>query len=183
MKIRKGGPGDAPVMMAMLDGAVAWLASNGRTGQWGSEPWSADPRRVERIAGIARDDEIWAAEVDGSPAGVMAVSPGPPHYVDPIGEPELYITLLVTDRAFAGHGVGAALISKAKDEARAKGAACCASTATAAATGGSSSTTGATASSRSGTSPWATGRESCCPSVSGASPSPPCKTGRRDAAW
>jgi GNAT superfamily N-acetyltransferase len=122
MRIRKGGPEDAPVMMAMLDGAVAWLAANGRTGQWGSEPWSDDPRRVERIAGIARDDEIWVAEVDGRPAGVMAVAPGPPHYVDPIDEPELYITLLVTDRAFAGHGVGAALIGKAKHEARAKGA-------------------------------------------------------------
>ncbi|NVI92638.1 GNAT family N-acetyltransferase [Actinomadura sp. BRA 177] len=121
-EIRRGGPGDAPLMLAMLDGAVAWLAANGRTGQWGSEPWSEDPRRVERITGIARDDEIWVAEVDGRPAGVMAVAPHPPRYVDPIDEPELYITLLVTDRAFAGHGVGGALIAKAKDEARAKGA-------------------------------------------------------------
>ena len=43
------------------------------------------------------------------------------HYVDPVDEPELYITLLVTDRAFAGHGVGGALIAKARDEAGAKG--------------------------------------------------------------
>ncbi|WP_433469063.1 GNAT family N-acetyltransferase [Spirillospora sp. CA-128828] len=122
MQIRKGGPDDAPAMLAMLDGAVAWLAANGRAGQWGSEPWSGDPRRVERIAGMARDDEIWVAEVNGRAAGVMAVASGPPHYVDPIDEPELYITLLVTDRAFAGHGVGGSLIAKAKDEARAKGA-------------------------------------------------------------
>lgn len=121
MRMRKGGPDDAPVMMAMLDGAVAWLAANGRTGQWGSEPWSDDPRRVERIAAIARDDEIWVAEVGGRPAGVMAVSSVPPSYVDPIEEPELYITLLVTDRALAGHGVGGALIAKAKEEARGKG--------------------------------------------------------------
>lgn len=121
-RIRRGGPGDAPLMLAMLDGAVAWLAANGRTGQWGSEPWSRDPRRVERITGIARDDEIWVAEVDGRPAGVMAVAPRPPSYVAPIDEPELYITLLVTGRAFAGHGVGGALIGKARDEARAKGA-------------------------------------------------------------
>ncbi|MFD0534950.1 hypothetical protein ACFQY7_15570 [Actinomadura luteofluorescens] len=77
MEIREGGLGDAPAMLAMLDGAVAWLAANGRTGQWGSEPWSLDPRRVERITGIARDDEIWVAEVSGRPAGVMAVAPGP----------------------------------------------------------------------------------------------------------
>ncbi|MFA1544481.1 GNAT family N-acetyltransferase [Actinomadura monticuli] len=121
--IRGGGPADAPLLLAMLDGAVAWLAANGRTGQWGAEPWSGDPRRVERITGIARDDEIWVAEVDGRPAGAMAVAPRPPSYVDPAGEPELYITLLVTDRAFAGLGVGGALIAKARDEARAKGAA------------------------------------------------------------
>ncbi|GAA2305959.1 GNAT family N-acetyltransferase [Actinomadura luteofluorescens] len=121
MEIREGGLGDAPAMLAMLDGAVAWLAANGRTGQWGSEPWSRDPRRVERITGIARDDEIWVAEVGGRPAGVMAVAPGPPHYVAPAEEPELYITLLVTDRAFAGHGVGGALIAKARGEAEAKG--------------------------------------------------------------
>ncbi|MEV3925031.1 GNAT family N-acetyltransferase [Actinomadura coerulea] len=121
MEIHKGGPGDAPMMLAMLDGAVAWLAANGRTGQWGSEPWSEDPRRVERVSGIARGDEIWVARVDGRPAGVMAVASGPPHYVEPAAEPELYITLLVTDRAFAGHGVGGALIAKAREEAGAKG--------------------------------------------------------------
>ncbi|TDC56297.1 GNAT family N-acetyltransferase [Actinomadura sp. KC345] len=121
MEIRRGGAGDAPLMLAMLDGAVAWLTAQGRTGQWGTEPWSGDPRRVERITAIARDDEIWVAEVDGRPAGVMAVAPGPPHYVEAIDDPELYITLLVTDRAFAGQGVGGALIGKAEDEARAKG--------------------------------------------------------------
>jgi GNAT superfamily N-acetyltransferase len=122
MEIREGGPEEAPVIMAMLDGAVAWLASNGRTGQWGAEPWSRDPRRVERIGGIARDDEILVAEVDGRPAGVMAVAPRPPSYIGAIDEPELYITLLVTDRAFAGHGVGAALIAEARRLARERGA-------------------------------------------------------------
>lgn len=122
MEIRSGGPDDVPVIMAMLDGAVAWLASNGRTGQWGAEPWSRDPRRVERITGIARDDEILVAEADGRPAGVMAVAPAPPSYVGAADEPELYITLLVTDRAFAGHGVGAALIGEARRLARARGA-------------------------------------------------------------
>ncbi|MGI5320748.1 GNAT family N-acetyltransferase [Actinomadura nitritigenes] len=122
MEIRSGGPDDVPVIMAMLDGAVAWLASSGRTGQWGAEPWSRDPRRVERITGIARDDEILVAEADGRPAGVMAVAPGPPSYVGAADEPELYITLLVTDRAFAGRGVGAALIGEARRLAGARGA-------------------------------------------------------------
>ncbi|MDL4813892.1 GNAT family N-acetyltransferase [Actinomadura opuntiae] len=122
MRIRRGGPDDVPVIMAMLDGAVAWLASNGRTGQWGAEPWSRDPRRVDRIAGIARDDEILVAEADGRPAGVMAVAPRPPSYIGAAGEPELYITLLVTDRAFGGRGVGGFLIDEAKRLARARDA-------------------------------------------------------------
>lgn len=121
MEIRRGGAADAPIMLAMLDGAVAWLAARGRTGQWGDRPWSDDPRRVERITEIARGDEIWVAEVRGRPAGIMALSPEPMHYVAPADEPELYIKLLVTDRAFAGRGVGRALIGKAADEARARG--------------------------------------------------------------
>ncbi|WP_131739586.1 GNAT family N-acetyltransferase [Actinomadura roseirufa] len=121
MEIRKGGTDDVPAMMAMLDGAVEWLVARGRSGQWGTEPWSARPERVERITGIARTDDIRVAEVDGRPAGVLALSATPPHYVEAAGEPELYITLLVTDRAFAGHGVGGALIGTALDEARAAG--------------------------------------------------------------
>ncbi|QXJ26048.1 GNAT family N-acetyltransferase [Actinomadura graeca] len=121
MEFRRGGTEDVPVILAMLDGAVEWLVANGRAGQWGTEPWSADPRRVERISGIARSDEIWVAEVDGRPAGIMALSAEPPSYVAAIDEPELYITLLLTDRAFAGHGVGRALLGKARDEARARG--------------------------------------------------------------
>ncbi|GAA3982614.1 hypothetical protein GCM10023085_76030 [Actinomadura viridis] len=121
MEIRRGGAEDAPLILAMLDGAVAWLSGQGRSGQWGDTPWSASPRGVERVGGIARDDEIWIAEVGGRPAGAMALSSGPPPYVAPVEEPEVYITLLVTDRAFAGLGVGAALIEHARERARRQG--------------------------------------------------------------
>ena len=91
MEIRSGGPDDVPVIMAMLDGAVAWLASNGRLGQWGSEPWSRDPRRVERITGIARDDEILVAVVDGRPAGASSmIVPILPDYFRTMGTPILH---------------------------------------------------------------------------------------------
>jgi GNAT superfamily N-acetyltransferase len=117
-EIRQGGPADADLMLAMLDGAVAWLVSQGRTGQWGTEPWSARPQAVDRIRQVAKDDTVWIADVDDTPAGVMAVSPTPTSYVTPADEPELYITLLVTDRAFAGHGIGSALLAHAGEEAR-----------------------------------------------------------------
>jgi GNAT superfamily N-acetyltransferase len=122
MRIRQGGPDDTEAIMAMLDGAVAWLVEHGSTGQWGTEPFSAIPQRVDGIADKARTDSVWIAEIDGAPAGAMATSPEPMPYVDAADEPELYITLLVTDRAYAGRGVGAALLAHARDEARRQGA-------------------------------------------------------------
>lgn len=120
-EIRQGGPDDATAILAMMDTAVAWLAANGRTGQWGDEPFSAIPRRVASITEKTRTDTIWIAEVDGAPAGAMATSPAPMPYVSPAEEPELYITLLVTDRAFAGRGVGGTLLAHAAGTARESG--------------------------------------------------------------
>ncbi|WP_433273903.1 N-acetyltransferase family protein [Actinosynnema sp. CS-041913] len=118
MEIRRGGLADLPAIMAMLDGAVAWLDASGRTGQWGSEPWSADPRRAGKIADKVRSDTVWIAEVDGEPAGALTHSPTPPDYVPPADEAELYVTLLVTSRAFTGRGVGGALLDHARVQAR-----------------------------------------------------------------
>ncbi|MEW2357017.1 GNAT family N-acetyltransferase [Spirillospora sp. NPDC029432] len=123
MEIREGGADDAPVLLAMLDAAVEWLASRGRTGQWGDTPWSTDPARAARVRDIAGNDDIRIALVDGKPAGAMALSSGPPRYVEPVDEPEVYVTLLVTDRACAGRGVGSALLRTAREEALRRGAA------------------------------------------------------------
>jgi GNAT superfamily N-acetyltransferase len=121
MRIRRGGPADIPVMLGMLDEAVAWLVENGRTGQWGTEPFSTDPRTAEHIAEKARTQTVWIAEIDGTPAGAMTVSPQPQPYVEQADEPEHYITLLVTARAFFGRGVGSGLLAHAREEARRAG--------------------------------------------------------------
>lgn len=121
MEIRRGDLDDLPAIMAMLDGAVAWLTAAGRTGQWGSEPLSARPERVAAIADKIRTGTAWIAEVDGSPAGAMTLGSHPPEYVTAADEPEVYVTLLVTDRRFAGSGVGGALLAHAREEARRAG--------------------------------------------------------------
>lgn len=121
MEIRRGGLADAPAVLGMMDQAVAWLAANGRSGQWGSQPWSSTRRGMERITAIARDDTLWIAEVDGGPAGAMATSPVPPTYVPAADEPELYVTLLVTARSAAGLGVGGALLGHARRQAERSG--------------------------------------------------------------
>ncbi|MEO3750655.1 GNAT family N-acetyltransferase [Streptomyces sp. B6B3] len=121
MEIRKGGEGDLPVILGMLDGAVDWLVARGRTGQWGTEPWSARPRAVERVGEIVRSGTPWLAEIDGQPVGTITLSPEHSPYVAPPPEPEVYVHLLVTDRRHAGRGIGAALLAHAVAEARREG--------------------------------------------------------------
>ncbi len=123
----RGGPADVPAIMRMLDDAQEWLASLGRTGQWGTDHWSGIPSAVDRFTRLATKGTVWLAEIDGDSeperviGGVLITSTTPPDYVPPAAEPEHYISLLVTARSFAGAGVGAALLAHARTEARAAG--------------------------------------------------------------
>ncbi|WP_238412526.1 GNAT family N-acetyltransferase [Saccharothrix deserti] len=121
MEIRRGDLADLPAIMEMLDSAVSWLDAVGRTGQWGSEPFTEHPERIEGIVEKIREGTAWIAEVDGVPAGAMTLAPRPPGYVAPADEPEIYVTLLVTSRSFAGLGVGSALLAHAREETRRAG--------------------------------------------------------------
>jgi hypothetical protein len=60
MRIRAGDVSDVPVLMAMFDEAVAWMVSRGNTGQWGTEPWSGQPKKVESITGNVESADLWA---------------------------------------------------------------------------------------------------------------------------
>lgn len=67
MQIRTGTVEDADDVLAMLDEAVDWLVSQGRTGQWGTEHWTADHRKVERVRALIGEGDLWVAEIDGKP--------------------------------------------------------------------------------------------------------------------
>ncbi|MET9069305.1 GNAT family N-acetyltransferase [Streptosporangium sandarakinum] len=116
MIIRVGGLADVPAVLAMFDGAVAWLTERGRTGQWGSEPFSTNPVRVEKATAWAASGGMRIAEIDGRPAGCLVVGSAM-EYVSPAAEPELYVQVLINDRRFHGRGVGAALLERAMTEA------------------------------------------------------------------
>jgi GNAT superfamily N-acetyltransferase len=119
--IRGGGPDDVDAVLALLDGATAWLVAQGRTGQWGTEPHSTNPRRVAQIIEFAESGGLHlAASPAGAVIGALAVGDALP-YVPPAAEAELYVRLLVTDRAHAGEGVGAGLLDHARDLARERG--------------------------------------------------------------
>ncbi|GAA3619032.1 GNAT family N-acetyltransferase [Nonomuraea rosea] len=122
MHLRPGGPGDVAPVLRMFDSAVAWLAAQGRTGQWGTQPFTGNPRRTEQVAAWAAGGGMRIADVDGHPAGCIAV--GAPHdYVTPAAEPELYVQALVIDQRHAGHAIGRTLLDWAFGEAQARQAA------------------------------------------------------------
>jgi ribosomal protein S18 acetylase RimI-like enzyme len=120
IEVRPGGPDDAAAVLALLDGATRWLVAQGRTGQWGSEPHSTDPRRVAQARRWAAGGGLYLADRAGRAVGALVVGEAMP-YVPPAAEPELYINLLVTDRAYGGAGIGSRLLAYAERIARERG--------------------------------------------------------------
>ncbi|MFJ2028006.1 GNAT family N-acetyltransferase [Streptosporangium sp. NPDC087985] len=120
MMIRDGRLDDVPAVLRMFDSAVAWLTAQGRTGQWGSEPFSTNPARVEQATSWASASGMRIAEIDGEPAGCLVLGPAMP-YVSPAPEPELYVQVLVIDQRFHGRGVGSVLLERAVAEAAEQG--------------------------------------------------------------
>lgn len=123
MHVRTGSVSDLPEALSLLDAAVAWLASQGRTGQWGEAPFSSIGARVEQIRTMLAERTARIAEDDGQVVGVCVLADEPLPYVDPAPIPELYLQLLVTDRARSGSGIGRTLVDDAVEIARQRGVA------------------------------------------------------------
>ncbi|MET8090744.1 GNAT family N-acetyltransferase [Micromonospora sp. NPDC005220] len=121
--IRRGGPADAPAVLAMLDSAVAWMNDRGNTEQWGTKPFSEQPRRVDQVDRYLTENLPYIAEVDGTPAAALVLGSGPDPRIPiaPVAEPERYVRLLVSDRRFAGRNLGSALLARAVEETRRAG--------------------------------------------------------------
>ena len=122
VEIRPGGVADVPAVLGLLDAAGRWLMSQGRDGQWGAEPLSAEPRRGSRIEGWAEAGGLHLAWLDGRPVGALVLGDAPGH-IPAAGEPELYVNWLVTDPAWAGRGIGGRLLSHARSLAAQRGVA------------------------------------------------------------
>ncbi|MET9573473.1 GNAT family N-acetyltransferase [Streptomyces virginiae] len=118
IRIRPGGPADAPALLDMLDSAVAWMNARGNTEQWGTVPYSRRPGGTERVERYTTENTPYVAELDGVPVGALVLDSGPSPQlpIAPAGEPERYVRLLVSDRRHAGRGIGAALLAHAAEE-------------------------------------------------------------------
>ncbi|MEV0130129.1 GNAT family N-acetyltransferase [Dactylosporangium sp. NPDC050688] len=111
--IRPGGLADVKPVLGLLDGATRWLAGLGRTGQWGTEPHSTNPRRLTAMMRWVPQGHLHVAELDGAVAGALVVGEAP-EGIPVVYEPELYVNLLVTDRARQGRGLGTLLLDHAR---------------------------------------------------------------------
>ncbi|MEH0937002.1 GNAT family N-acetyltransferase [Micromonospora psammae] len=120
LTVRPGGPADAATVLRLLDTATAWLVAQGRTGQWGTEPASTDPRRIAQADRWAASGGLHLALLGDVAVGALVVGAATEHVPAPT-EPELYVNLLVTDRAHAGWGIGARLLEHAARLARDRG--------------------------------------------------------------
>ncbi|WP_326958030.1 GNAT family N-acetyltransferase [Amycolatopsis sp. NBC_01286] len=119
--IRSGDSGDVDILLRFFDEAVEWLVARGSSKQWGTEPWSGVPKRVERVQGMAADPGLRIAMVEGRPAGALIVSEDHDPHVPAVDERELYVRLLITSRRFTGQRVGGRLVEYALDEAKRRG--------------------------------------------------------------
>jgi GNAT superfamily N-acetyltransferase len=118
--IRPGHDRDFPALMALFDAAVEWLVARGSAEQWGTEPWSGNPAREDRIRHLVTEGDLFIAELDGNPVGALVLG-APGSYVPPVDEPEVFVGLLLTSRVHIGHGIGSALLVFAREETRRRG--------------------------------------------------------------
>lgn len=118
--IRQGGPDDIALVLGMLDRATAWLATQGRTDQWGTEPHSTSRRRIDQVTSFADRGWLHIAQRGAEPVAALAIGDAPEH-IPYCAEPHLYVNLLVADPSGPGKGAGAALLEFARTVARQRG--------------------------------------------------------------
>lgn len=119
--IRPARDSDSDAVLRLFDDAIAWFVSIGNTGQWGSEPFSTQPKQVERVRGWVAEAGSWVAvHPDAGVVGFLALGEAT-EYVPAATEPELYVRVLIGSRDPRAKGTGRLLLGFADERARAAG--------------------------------------------------------------
>ncbi|WP_370679169.1 N-acetyltransferase family protein [Comamonas sp. GB3 AK4-5] len=119
--IRRATALDVPAVLQVFDEVMAWFVQIGNEGQWGSEPWSALPRRVQLVEDACALPEAWVVEDEhGRLLAALILGEAQP-YVPAATEPEIYVRVLVASRDARARGIGRCLLAFADDRARAAG--------------------------------------------------------------
>src|SRR5690606_30030474 len=104
--IRQASARDASAVVTMFDAAIDWFVEIGNTAQWGTTPFSRDPKRVDRVRSWCRAPGAWL-EVDEEGTALGALVLGDAHDYVPAPElPELYVKVLISSRASRARGAG-----------------------------------------------------------------------------
>lgn len=121
MTIRDGRESDDVALLSMVDIAIAWMVDRGQAMQWGTEPASERPIWRDRVREWVACPGSRVAEIDGRAVGASVIVPDPPAHVPPSELRETYLLFLISDRSYAGNGIGAALVQRAAADALAAG--------------------------------------------------------------
>ncbi|NVZ53964.1 GNAT family N-acetyltransferase [Pseudomonas sp. B6002] len=119
--IRRARVADVPAVLQVFDGVITWFVGMGNDAQWGTEPWSASPRRVEQVMQACAMPDAWVVEAPDGRILAALVLGEPMPYAPPATEPELYVRLLIAARDERARGVGRQLMGFADERARASG--------------------------------------------------------------
>ncbi|MCF5051834.1 GNAT family N-acetyltransferase [Pseudomonas syringae] len=119
--IRRAGVADAPAVLQVFDEVIAWFVAIGNHAQWGTEPWSAVPRRVAQAEQACAMPGAWVVEdSEGRIHAALVLGEAMP-YVPAATEPEVYVRWLIVGRDKRARGLGRRLLAFAEDRARAAG--------------------------------------------------------------
>ena len=125
MRIEKGIADDLDEILLLFNKAQQWLIQKGHQAQWGTQPFTENPRQIEQFKQwlqqgtfyLLRHEECIASTLvigNQAPAYAQAAFPHPPH--------TLYLEAFATDPAFRGKGLGKMLLQQAEQEAETRGA-------------------------------------------------------------
>jgi GNAT superfamily N-acetyltransferase len=121
LEIRHGRSTDGATVLGLWDTAIEWLAQRGQPEQWGTEPASSREWTQRMVAEWVTGDGLRIAELDGVAVGASVITATGMAHIPPTPLAETYLMFLISERGHAGQGIGAALVRRAADEARAAG--------------------------------------------------------------
>ncbi|MCI2423000.1 GNAT family N-acetyltransferase [Saccharopolyspora sp. K220] len=120
LRIRRATSGDTDAVLGLFDEAITWFTAIGNTAQWGTQPWSTQPKRRTEVEELCNEQGAWIAETDAV-LGALVVGAARDHIPPGEDERELYIRLLIGSRQPRARGVGRRLLAFADEQARLEG--------------------------------------------------------------
>jgi len=118
LTVRRADRHDHDVIVGLIDAAAGWLRTK-NSDQW-AQPWRSEEDRRHRILHDLTAGNTWIAWGDDTPAATLTTDPAQNRVWPAVSrdEPAVYVTRMVVSRAFAGRGLGAALLDWAGLRAR-----------------------------------------------------------------